>query len=159
MTGYAGRSQCAQNVGVGHGNHPVSWLDRNLSLPGRLPGRCVGVFGCWNQVDQGAQDGHADTARLSRAGLVGPAWPKGWHHHGCSLGCAKSSHPLRSLTTYCWYSLRRIVSALDASTAESSVSLTACISAVAFLMYNFKPSCAASSGVVPCNSYSLPNWS
>ena len=49
LTGYAGDHQCAQNVGVGTGDHPVNSLDWNLSLPGRLPGRCGGVFGCWNR--------------------------------------------------------------------------------------------------------------
>lgn len=57
-----------------------------MSPPGRHPGGCgvVGRGGRGHDV----HDGHADTVRLDRAGLTGPAPSLGWHRLGEILGFA-----------------------------------------------------------------------
>lgn len=89
-----------------------------MSPPGRHPGGCGGVGRGGRGHD--VHDGHVDTVRLDRAGLTGPAPSLGWHRLGNILGFASSSHPLRSLTIYSWYSLRRSVPALASAKASSS---------------------------------------
>ena len=120
-------------VGAGHGNHQLSKLEWNQSPPGRHPRGGLWGFG-WGNQGQDVHDGHADTVRQNHASLTELAWPKGWLHLGCILSFAKSSHPLRSLTIYSWYSLRRIVAALDASRTASSVLLIGAKEAVALVM-------------------------
>ena len=113
-------SMCPDMWGLGTGNHQLSKPGWNRSPPGRHPRGVLWCFG-WGNQGQDVHDGHADTMRQSHASLTVLAWPKGWLHLGCILCFANSSHPLRSLTIYSWYSLRRIVAALDASSTASSV--------------------------------------
>ena len=54
-----------RSVGAGHGEHQRQLTGVESEPPGRR-GRCVGVFGCWNQGPD-VHGGHADTARQNSA--------------------------------------------------------------------------------------------
>ena len=130
--GFTGVNQCAQMWGLGTGATMSQLTGVESEPPGRLPGRCVGVFGLGTKAKacKTGTSTQRDKAVQDRPVLLGS---KG----GITKVVSRvlPNHPiLQSLTNHSWYSLRRIVEALDASTASSSALSIGFISATARLM-------------------------